>query len=87
MGDGRLPRSVVPGPTIRPGGQPIRPATSRDGCMRILTVANQLGAWGGMERSQLAMCRALAERGHRIDLVYVDAGRLRRGVAGGRRTP
>jgi len=42
--------------------------------MRVLTVANQLGSWGGMERSQLTVCRALAERGHRIDLVYVDAG-------------
>jgi glycosyltransferase involved in cell wall biosynthesis len=42
--------------------------------MRVLTVANQLGAWGGMERNQLTMCRALAQRGHRIDLVYVSAG-------------
>jgi len=42
--------------------------------MRILTVANQLGAWGGMERNQLAVCRSLSQRGHRIDLVYVDAG-------------
>ena len=42
--------------------------------MRILTVANQLGAWGGMERNQLAVCRALSERGHGIDLVYVTAG-------------
>ncbi len=42
--------------------------------MRVLTVANQLGAWGGMERSQLAVCRALAARGHSIDLVYVGPG-------------
>jgi glycosyltransferase involved in cell wall biosynthesis len=44
--------------------------------VRILTVANQLGAWGGLERSQLAACRALAGRGHQIHLVYVDEGDL-----------
>ncbi len=44
--------------------------------MRVLTVANHLGAWGGMERSQLTMCRALAQRGHRIDLVYATPGDL-----------
>ncbi len=44
--------------------------------MRILTVANQLGAWGGLERSQLAVYRALAARGHCIDLAYVDDGDL-----------
>ncbi|HXX90923.1 MAG TPA: glycosyltransferase family 4 protein [Acidimicrobiales bacterium] len=42
--------------------------------MRILTVANHLGARGGLERTQLTTCRALAERGHRVDLVYVSAG-------------
>ena len=42
--------------------------------MRILTVANHLGARGGLERTQLTNCRALAARGHRVDLVYVSAG-------------
>ncbi len=42
--------------------------------MRILAVANHLGARGGLERTQLTMCRALAERGHRIDLIYSAAG-------------
>ena len=44
--------------------------------MRVLTVANHLGAWGGMERSQRTMCRALAAAGHRIDLVYATPGDL-----------
>jgi glycosyltransferase involved in cell wall biosynthesis len=42
--------------------------------VRILTVANHLGARGGLERTQLTNCRALADRRHRIDLVYVTAG-------------
>ena len=42
--------------------------------VRILTVANHLGARGGLERTQLTNCTALAERGHRVDLVYVSAG-------------
>jgi len=42
--------------------------------MRILTVANHLGSRGGLERTQLSMCRVLADRGHRIDLVYVSRG-------------
>ena len=42
--------------------------------MRILTVANHLGARGGLERTQMTNCRALAARGHRVDLVYVSAG-------------
>ncbi len=42
--------------------------------MRLLTVANHLGARGGLERTQLTNCRALAARGHRVDLVYVSAG-------------
>jgi glycosyltransferase involved in cell wall biosynthesis len=42
--------------------------------VRILTVANHLGARGGLERTQLTNCRALAARGHRVDLVYVSAG-------------
>jgi glycosyltransferase involved in cell wall biosynthesis len=42
--------------------------------VRILTVANHLGARGGLERTQLTMCRELAQRGHRIDLIYVTAG-------------
>ena len=43
-------------------------------CVRILTVANHLGARGGLERTQLTNCRALARRGHQVDLVYVSAG-------------
>ena len=42
--------------------------------MRVLTVANHLGARGGLERTQLTNCRALAQRGHRVDLVYASAG-------------
>jgi glycosyltransferase involved in cell wall biosynthesis len=42
--------------------------------VRILTVANHLGARGGLERTQLTNCRALAARGHRVDLVYVSPG-------------
>jgi glycosyltransferase involved in cell wall biosynthesis len=42
--------------------------------MRILTVANHLGARGGLERTQLTNCAALAARGHRIDLIFVTAG-------------
>ena len=42
--------------------------------MRILTVANHLGARGGLERTQLTMCRELARRGHRVDLIYSTAG-------------
>ncbi len=42
--------------------------------MRILTVANHLGARGGLERTQLTTCKALAARGHQIDLVYVSRG-------------
>jgi glycosyltransferase involved in cell wall biosynthesis len=42
--------------------------------VRILTVANHLGARGGLERTQLTNCRALAARGHDVDLVYVSAG-------------
>jgi glycosyltransferase involved in cell wall biosynthesis len=42
--------------------------------VRILTVANHLGARGGLERTQMTNCRALAARGHRVDLVYVSAG-------------
>jgi len=42
--------------------------------MRILTVANHLGSRGGLERTQLTMCRALAARGHTVDIAYVSAG-------------
>jgi glycosyltransferase involved in cell wall biosynthesis len=42
--------------------------------VRILTVANHLGARGGLERTQMTNCRGLAARGHRLDLVYVSAG-------------
>ena len=42
--------------------------------MRILTVANHLGSRGGLERNQLTMCRALAERGHVVDVAYASAG-------------
>ncbi len=43
-------------------------------CVRILTVANHLGARGGLERTQMTNCRGLAARGHRVDLVYVSRG-------------
>jgi len=43
-------------------------------CVRILTVANHLGARGGLERTQLTNCGALAARGHRVDVVYVSRG-------------
>jgi glycosyltransferase involved in cell wall biosynthesis len=42
--------------------------------MRILTIANYLDAAGGLERTQMTNCRGLAERGHRIDLLYVHDG-------------
>jgi glycosyltransferase involved in cell wall biosynthesis len=42
--------------------------------VRILAVANHLGSRGGLERTQLTMCGALAARGHRVDLVYQSAG-------------
>ena len=42
--------------------------------VRILTVANHLGARGGLERTQLTNCGALAARGHRVDVLYVSAG-------------
>ena len=42
--------------------------------MRILTIANYLGARGGLERTQLTMCTALAGRGHQVDLIYVTPG-------------
>jgi glycosyltransferase involved in cell wall biosynthesis len=42
--------------------------------VRILAVANHLGALGGLERTQLTMCRSLAARGHRVDLVYQSMG-------------
>lgn len=42
--------------------------------MRILALANQLDAGGGLERTQLTNCRGLAGRGHRLDLVYVGDG-------------
>lgn len=44
--------------------------------MRILTVANDLVPFGGLERAQLDIARALAERGHRIDLVHTREGSL-----------
>lgn len=42
--------------------------------MRIATVANHLGSRGGLERTQMTTCRALARRGHRLDVVYVSEG-------------
>lgn len=42
--------------------------------MRVLTVANHLGSRGGLERTQMTTCQALARRGHEMDLVYVSAG-------------
>jgi glycosyltransferase involved in cell wall biosynthesis len=42
--------------------------------VRILTVANHVGARGGLERTQLTNCAGLAARGHRVDLAYVTPG-------------
>jgi len=42
--------------------------------LRILTLANHLGPRGGLERNQLAICRALAKQGHQVDVLYVSAG-------------
>lgn len=41
--------------------------------VRILAIANYLGSRGGLERTQLTMCRELAARGHKVDLLYVTA--------------
>lgn len=54
-----------------------RAATRSEGDqMRILTVADNLDAQGGLERVQLQACRELHARGHRIDLMYTQAGGL-----------
>lgn len=42
--------------------------------MRVLAVANHIGSRGGLERTQLTNCRALARGGHRLDLLYVSPG-------------
>jgi glycosyltransferase involved in cell wall biosynthesis len=42
--------------------------------VRILAIANYLGSRGGLERTQLTMCRELSARGHGVDLLYVTAG-------------
>lgn len=42
--------------------------------MRILTIANHLDSTGGLERTQLTNCRGLSERGHRLELMYVQSG-------------
>jgi glycosyltransferase involved in cell wall biosynthesis len=47
---------------------------ARIGVVRILTVANHVGARGGLERTQLTNCAGLAARGHRVDLAYVSPG-------------
>ncbi len=44
------------------------------GMVRVLTVANHVGSRGGLERTQLTICSALADRGHHIDLLYVSEG-------------
>jgi glycosyltransferase involved in cell wall biosynthesis len=44
--------------------------------MRILTVAEDLDAQGGLERAQLQACSELRARGHRIDLLYTRLGNL-----------
>jgi glycosyltransferase involved in cell wall biosynthesis len=44
------------------------------GPVRVLTVANHLGARGGLERTQLTICSALAARGHTVDLMFVTEG-------------
>ena len=42
--------------------------------MRVLAIANHIGSRGGLERTQLTNCRALARAGHRLDLLYVSPG-------------
>jgi glycosyltransferase involved in cell wall biosynthesis len=42
--------------------------------MRIVTVANHLGPRGGLERTQLSMCSALARRGHDVAVAFVSGG-------------
>jgi len=42
--------------------------------VKILAIANHVGARGGLERTQLTTCRELAARGHTVDLIYVSAG-------------
>ena len=42
--------------------------------VRVLTIANHVGARGGLERTQLTMCKSLAGRGHQVDLMFVTAG-------------
>ncbi len=44
------------------------------GIVRVLTVANHVGSRGGLERTQLTICSALADRGHHIVLLYVSEG-------------
>ena len=44
------------------------------GRMRVLTVANHLRGRGGLERTQLTICTALASRGHDVDLIFVSEG-------------
>ncbi|MDA8276026.1 MAG: glycosyltransferase family 4 protein [Actinomycetota bacterium] len=41
---------------------------------KILTVANHIGSKGGLERSQLEICRQLHARGHEVHLAYVHDG-------------
>jgi glycosyltransferase involved in cell wall biosynthesis len=41
---------------------------------RVLTIANHLGSVGGTETAQLAIFRALAERGWAVHLLYVSRG-------------
>jgi len=42
--------------------------------VQVLTVANHLGARGGLERTQLSMAGALSARGHDLHLLYVTPG-------------
>ena len=42
--------------------------------MRILVPANYIDSTGGLERTQLTNCSGLADRGHRLDLTYAQAG-------------
>jgi glycosyltransferase involved in cell wall biosynthesis len=44
--------------------------------MRILTLAHDLHALGGLERCQLAICTELGRRGHEISLAYLRDGDL-----------
>src|SRR6202012_4498779 len=62
-------RAVSP-PAPSPPRDELRPA------MRILTLAAELAAVGGLERAQLQTCIQLRNRGHEIELLFTEPGDL-----------